>query len=179
MAELSTIARPYAEALFGAVLDEKQDLAKWSELISTLGKLAGLDDVHKAMSDPRLEDAQRVDLLVGLVPEPLPEAAVNLVKLVVQNGRIEVLPQIAEQFELLRNRHEGTALARISSAFPMDDKQVAELLAGLEKKFGLKLKAEVTLDPSLIGGVRVAVGDHVLDTSVQAQLAGLRDTLAA
>jgi len=80
---------------------------------------------------------------------------------------------------MLKNRHEGTELARISSAFPLSDDQVGQLVAGLEKKFGLKLKPVVTVDASLIGGVRVVVGDQVLDTSVQAQLAQMRDTLAA
>ncbi|MFA7475305.1 MAG: F0F1 ATP synthase subunit delta [Castellaniella sp.] len=179
MAEHSTIARPYAEALFESVRDDARGLEYWSEVMSLLAQVSGMEDVREALGDPRLEDAQRIDLLTGLVPQALPEQAANLVALVVQNGRVEVLPQIAEQFELLRNRHEGTALARISSAFPMDEAQVASLVAGLEKKFGLKLKSVVTVDPDLIGGVRVAVGDHVLDTSVQARLASLRDSLAA
>ncbi|MBV6272534.1 F0F1 ATP synthase subunit delta [Alcaligenaceae bacterium CGII-47] len=179
MAELSTIARPYAEALFAAVCDDQSGLAQWSEQMSGLAQVAGMADVREALDDPRLDNAQRVGLLTGLLPQGLPAQISNLIELVIQNGRVEVLPQIAEQFELLRNQHEGTALARISSAFPMDESQVSELVAGLEKKFGLKLKAQITLDPSLIGGVRVAVGDHVLDTSVQAQLAGLRDSLAA
>lgn len=179
MAEHSTIARPYAEALFESVRDDARGLDSWSEVMSQLAQIAGMDEVREALDDPRLEDAQRVELLTGLVPAALPEQAVNLVALVIQNGRVEVLPQIAEQFEFLRNRHEGTALARISSAFPMDEEQVSSLVAGLEKKFGLKLKPVVTVDPDLIGGVRVAVGDHVLDTSVQARLASLRDSLAA
>jgi F-type H+-transporting ATPase subunit delta len=90
-----------------------------------------------------------------------------------------LLPQIAEQFDLLKNQFEGSAVAQITSAYELTDAQVAELLAGLEKKFGLKLKPSVTVDSSLIGGVRVVVGDQVLDTSVQAQLARMRDTLAA
>lgn len=179
MAELSTIARPYAEALFEAVRNDAQGLESWSGVLSLLAQVSSLPDVLEAMSDPRLNDAQRVQLLTGLVPQQLPSQAANLVALVVENNRVQALPQVAEQFELLRNRLEGTALARITSAFPLADAQVSSLLQGLERKFGLKLKSQVTVDPDLIGGVRVAVGDHVLDTSVQARLASLRDTLAA
>jgi F-type H+-transporting ATPase subunit delta len=99
--------------------------------------------------------------------------------LLVDNNRILLLPQIAEQFEALKNKREGTALAQITSAFELTGEQVAELVSGLEKKFGLKLKPQVTVDPALIGGVRVLVGDQVLDTSVQAQLARMRDALVA
>ncbi|CAM5782593.1 F0F1 ATP synthase subunit delta [Castellaniella caeni] len=179
MAELSTIARPYAEALFEAVRDDAQGLQTWSDILSLLAQVSSLPDVLESMGDPRLNDAQRIQLLTSLVPQALPEQAANLLALVVENGRIQVMPQIAEQFELLRNQLEGTALAQITSAFPLDDAQVAGLLQSLERKFGLKLKSQVTVDPELIGGVRVAVGDHVLDTSVQARLATLRDTLAA
>ncbi|GAA0224273.1 F0F1 ATP synthase subunit delta [Castellaniella daejeonensis] len=179
MAELSTIARPYAEALFESVRNDARGLEYWSGVMSLLAQVSGMPDVLEAMADPRLSDAQRTELLTGLVPQELPAQAVNLVALVVENGRVQALPQVAEQFELLRNRLEGTALARITSAYPLSDAQVAGLLQGLERKFGLKLKSQVSVDPELIGGVRVAVGDHVLDTSVQARLSGLRDTLAA
>lgn len=179
MAELSTIARPYAEALFESVRHDEHGLAWWSGLLAQLAQIGSLPDVLETMGDPRLSDAQRSQLLVGLMPETPPTELTNLVDLVVENGRIAALPQVAEQFELLRNQLEGTALARIASAFPISDDQLTRLVAGLERKFGLKLKAEVTIDPDLIGGVRVAVGDHVLDTSVQARLASLRDTLAA
>lgn len=179
MAELSTIARPYAEALFEAVRNDAQGLESWSGILSLLAQVSSLPDVQEAMGDPRLSDAQRIQLLIGLMPQALPSQAANLVALVVENGRIRALPQVAEQFNLLRDRLEGTALAQITSAFALDDAQVASLLQGLERKFGLKLKSQVTVDPELIGGVRVAVGDHVLDTSVQARLASLRDTLAA
>lgn len=179
MAELSTIARPYAEALFASACKSQAGLAPWSELLSELGQVAAQDDVREALTDPRLNVAQRIELFAGLVKTPLTPEGRNLIEVLVSNHRILVLPQIVEQFEQLKNQHEGTALAEIRSAFPLDDSQVQQLVSGLEKKFGLKLKPAVTVDADLIGGVRVTVGDQVLDTSVRAQLARMRDTLAA
>ncbi|MCX5591189.1 F0F1 ATP synthase subunit delta [Alcaligenes endophyticus] len=179
MAELSTIARPYAEALFAAASNDKTALESWSALLSEMAQVAGLHDVREALNDPRLENRQRVELFSSLLKTSLDDKARNFIELLVENQRILLLPQIAEQFDLLKHQLEGTAEALIFSAFPLDDAQVNELLVGLEKKFGLKLKPNVTVDPSLIGGVRVVVGDQVLDTSVQARLASMRDTLTA
>ncbi|AZY50545.1 F0F1 ATP synthase subunit delta [Bordetella avium] len=179
MAELSTVARPYAEALFGAACDDKAGLVSWADLVGELAQVAANADVREAMTDPRLNDAQRAQVFTSLIKSPLPQAARNFIDLLVQNDRLLLLPIIATQFVDLKNRYEGTAQAEITSAFELSDAQVKELIAALEVKFGLKLKPQVTIDPSLIGGVRVAVGDQVLDTSVKAQLARLRDTLAA
>lgn len=179
MAELSTIARPYAEALFTAATEDAAGLALWSDVVTEMAQVASLADVREALTDPRLTSANRIDLFVGLIKTPLSDWARNFIELLVNNHRILALPQIAEQFEVLKNQREGTALAQITSAFDLDDQQVQELVAGLEKKFGLKLKPSVTIDASLIGGVRVVVGDQMLDTSVLAQLARMRDKLAA
>lgn len=179
MAELSTIARPYAEALFSAVKNDSKGLPYWSELITTLGQTISQSDVQEAMGDPRLNNDQRTQILFDLAGQELPAQAQNLLRLIVANGRENAIADIAAQFDQLRHQQEGTALAEITSAFELTDEQLNDLIKGLEHKFGLKLKAQVTVDPSLIGGVRVAVGDHVLDTSVQASLASLRDTLVA
>ena len=179
MAELSTVARPYAEALFGAARDDRSGLPAWSDLIAQMAQVAAHPEVGTALSDPRLSGSKRVELFTSLIRADLPQAARNFVQLLVDNDRLLLLPEIASQFEALRNRHEGISVAEITSAFEMSDEQVKALLVGLEKKFGTKLRAQVSVDPSLIGGVRVAVGDQVLDTSVQAQLARMRDTLAA
>lgn len=179
MAELSTIARPYAEAVFASAREDQGALETWSSVLSELAALVSIDDVREALTDPRLQAPQRLELMESLVKSPLSDSARNLIALLIENNRVLVLPQIAEQFELLKNELEGTALAEIRSAFPISDEQLQQLIAGLERKFGLKLKPAVTVDPDLIGGVRVVVGDQVLDTSVQAQLARMRDTLAA
>lgn len=179
MAELSTVARPYAEALFSAARDDKTGLPVWADLIGELAQVADNADVRDAMSDPRLGNAQRIELFCSLIKTSLPQAARNFIELLVDNDRLLLLPIIAKQFVALKNRYEGTAQAEITSAFELSDAQVKELVDGLEAKFGLKLNPSVSVDKSLIGGVRVAVGDQVLDTSVQAQLARLRDTLAA
>ena len=130
------------------------------------------------MADPRLDDAQRVSIFLSLVRPAVDKQFQNFVEVLMANDRLLLLPQIAEQFEALKDEAEGVAQANITSAFPMSEDQVSQLISLLEPKFGLKLKPHVTVDASLIGGVRVHVGDHVLDTSVQAQLVRMRDTLA-
>ena len=179
MAELSTIARPYAEAVFASARHDQGALSAWSAVLAELAELTSIDDVREALTDPRLNADKRIELLTGLVKSPLSDAARNFIELMITNHRVLAIPQVAEQFELLKNQLEGSALAEITSAFPLSDEQVQQLVAGLEKKFGLKLKPVVTVNSELIGGVRVVVGDQVLDTSVQAQLARMRDTLAA
>ncbi len=178
MAELSTVARPYAEALFELARDEGT-LTQWSELLASMAQVVALRDVQEALNNPTLSHDQRYELFIGLLETKLSDKAQNFVQLLIRNERLLLLPAVAQQFEVLRHKLEGTALAEITSAFELSESQVNDLVAALEKKFGLKLKAEVTVDSSLIGGVRVKVGDQVLDTSVQAQLAHMRDKLVS
>ena len=179
MAELSTIARPYAEALFEALRQEPATLNQWSDRLSEMAQVAELSDVQEALTRPTLSNAQRFELFSALLKTPLDQTATNFIQLLIDNERLLALPQIAEQFNNLKHKLEGSAIVRITSAFPMGDAELQKLVAALEKKFGLKLEPVVTVDADLIGGVRVMVGDQVLDTSVQAQLARMRDTLAA
>ena len=180
MAEYSTVARPYAEALFAAARGDKTlGLEGWLDLVNRLAQIAVHPDVERAMTEPKLSHAQRAEIFASLAGKDLPAAAVNFITMLSDNDRLVVLPQIAEQFALLKNSAEGAAAAEITSAFELTDAQLQELVSALELKFGLKLKPRVTIDPSLIGGVRVAVGDQVLDTSVQAQLAHMRNQLVA
>ena len=148
MAEPSTIARPYAAALFQA-----STAADGAQLVAQL------------------------DTLAGIAGNDLSPKLRNLLSTVIDNGRLAVLPEIATQFRSLVNDRGGVAEAEVVSAFPLDAGQQASLAKVLEKRFGRQLKVSVTVDASLIGGVRVTVGDEVLDTSVVARLEQMRAAL--
>jgi F-type H+-transporting ATPase subunit delta len=177
MAELATVARPYAEALFRVA--QSGNLGSWSELVSELTQVGANADVQAFARNPNVSSAQTVDTLAALVKSPVTPEARNFLAMLVENGRIELLPEIGAQFAELKNAAEGAADALIESAFPLEAAQTAKLVQTLEKKFGRKLNPTVAVEPSLIGGVRVVVGDEVLDTSVKARLQQMQVALTA
>jgi F-type H+-transporting ATPase subunit delta len=168
MAELATVARPYAEAVFRVA--QTGDMAAWSTLVSQLAQVGAHPDVQDFARNPNVTEAQVADAFASLVKTPMTAEAKNFVNMLIENGRVSLLPEIGAQFAVLKNAQEGAADAEIVSAFEISAAQVADLVKSLEKKFGRKLNPTVTVDPSLIGGVRVVVGDEVLDTSVRAKL---------
>lgn len=177
MAELATIARPYAEALFRVA--KSGNIAAWSDLVSEMAAVAALPDVKSFASNPKLSDKQVSETFLSLLKSNVSAEAKNFVGMLVENGRLALLPEIGAQFHALKNASEGAADAEITSAFELTDAQVKDLVATLEKKFGRKLNPTVKVDNSLIGGVRVAVGDEVLDTSVRAKLQSMYAALAS
>ncbi len=179
MAELSTIARPYADALFETARASGEGLDRWLAVVEELAVLMSHPQVAEVVADPKLGDAQVVDLLAGLVKQPLPAAGTNFLKLLVSNQRLAVLPEVAVQFRQLKNQAEGVADCLIETAFPLDDGEVATLLGALAKRFGTRLRPTVQVNPALIGGVRIAVGDQVLDNSVRARLNQMQTALTA
>jgi F-type H+-transporting ATPase subunit delta len=182
MAELSTIARPYADALFAAASSDRSAagvLDQWLDVVAEMAAVAGNDEVQQVVNDPKLGSQQIYDLVRGLIKSPLPVAAENFLKLAVDNGRLAALPEVARQFRAMKNAAEGQADCLIESALPLADEQVRDLLWSLSPKFGLKLIPAVKVDPELIGGVRVSVGDHVLDDTIKARLARMHSALIA
>ena len=181
MAELATVARPYAEALFRVAQagKESHSLAAWSDLVSELAQIGSHPEVQAFARNPKASESDIGAAILALVKAPLTGEAKNFLAMLVENGRISLLPEIGAQFQLLKNSVEGAADAEISSAFELSAAQLADLVATLEKKFSRKLNPAVTVDPSLIGGVRVVVGDEVLDTSVRAKLQQMRVALVS
>lgn len=177
MAELATIARPYAEALFRVA--KTGNLAAWSDLVSEVAQVAAVPEVKALASNPKASDQQIADTFLSVLKSPVTPEAKNFVRMLVENGRLTLLPEIGAQFHALKNAQEGAADAEITSAFTLSDAQVKDLVATLEKKFARKLSPSVIVDDSLIGGVRVVVGDEVFDTSVRAKLQRMHVALAS
>jgi F-type H+-transporting ATPase subunit delta len=178
MAELATVARPYAEAAFEVARDA-QSLDAWSDMLRFAAGIVEDPRVAQALDNPRLDAAAKETLLLSIAGERIAGEGRNFVRVLLEAERITLLPQISAMFDALKNEAEATAKATIESAFELSDAQVAELRAALEKRFGKKIEATVTVNPELIGGARVTVGDAVLDGSVQAKLAAMRAQLRA
>jgi F-type H+-transporting ATPase subunit delta len=176
MAELATIARPYAEALFKA---SGSDLAAAAAWVDSLGTIAEDAQLLQFAANPKATVDQVFDLISAVVPTALPAQAQNFLRTVIGNGRLSVLPEIALQFRALKNAQSGSSDAVVYSAFPMDASALSDVAVMLEKRFGRKLNASVVLEPELIGGIRVVVGDEVLDTSVKARLEQMKVALTA
>jgi F-type H+-transporting ATPase subunit delta len=175
MAESLTIARPYAEAAFKLARDAGA-LPQWSDALARLSAVAGSEAARPLMGNPRVTDAQ-VAALIADVAGSLTAEQRNFVSVLAGNDRLAVLPEIATAFEALRNGHEGVIDARIASAYPLSEQQVADVVATLEGKYGRKVKAAVSVDPDLIGGISIRIGDEVMDASVRGKLAQLADAL--
>ncbi len=181
MAELATVARPYAEAIFQAVQGPatQAPLDRVAAELDALALLARDPQVRSLSGDPQLAAARVGELLLSALPQQPCDAVRNLLQVVLENHRLAALPAVAAQFHLLKDEAQQCAEVVIESAFELAPAQIDELLPALERKFGRKLYARVELEPALIGGVRVRVGDEVLDTSVRARLDAMRSTLTA
>ncbi len=176
MAELATIARPYAEALFKAGASQPEAISAWLDEVAAI---SSDDQVQQLAGNPKVSDQQLFDLFAGLVPALKGDVAHNFVRTVIENDRLAALPEIALQFRSLKNAQGGTSDAVVGSAFPIDAAVLADLKATLEKRFGRQLNLSVEIAPELIGGIRVVVGDEVLDTSVRARLEQMKVALTA
>jgi F-type H+-transporting ATPase subunit delta len=173
MAETATIARPYAEAAF-RLARERQALAAWSEALVRLSQVASDPAAAALIGNPNVAAAE-VEGLFRAAAVSDAELA-SFIHILSENGRLACLPEISVQFENMKRADAGVKEGTIYSAFPLDDGQVSDLKAALEKRFG-RLQLAVALSPELIGGVKVVVGDQVLDTSVSGKLVTMRAAL--
>jgi len=175
MAESLTIARPYAEAAFKIARDANA-LPVWSDALGRLAAVASSKIALELVGNPKLTTAQVASLIADTAGQLLPQQH-NFVQVLAENERLAVLPEIAAQFEALRNAHEGVVDVQVSSAFPLSDAQLVEITETLQSRYGGQVKVSVSIDPDLIGGVSIRVGDEVIDTSVRGKLAQLANAL--
>jgi F-type H+-transporting ATPase subunit delta len=177
MAELATIARPYAEALFKAVSAGDADAT--AAQLQSVAAVAADPKLRSFADNPKVQPDQVFALITSVAQTELGSSVKNLLGAMIDNGRLAALPEVASQFHALVGKRSGVADATVYSAFPIDEAQVADLAASLEKRFGRRLAVTVHVEPELIGGVKVVVGDEVLDTSVKARLERMKTALTA
>ena len=178
MAEPTTIARPYAEAVF-RLADGAGKLAEWSAMLSALAQVSADERVRTAMGDPNLSAPKVAGLFISILSGRLTGECENLVRVLADNHRLGLLAEIRDQYEALKNDREGVVEAEIRTAFELDSGQLSDLSARLEKHTGRKVRVHVHVDKELIGGVRILIGDQVIDASARAQLAALESALKA
>jgi F-type H+-transporting ATPase subunit delta len=176
MAEISTLARPYAEAAF-RIADASGALDQWSAALSNLAQVSIDPAVAAAIGNPNIPSAKVAGIFIQVLAGKLTAEAENLVRVMAENRRLAILPEISAQYEVLKNTREGIVEAEIASAFPLTDAQLAQLVARLEARTGKKVRPRVSVDSELIAGVRVVIGDKVIDGSARAQLAALEAAL--
>jgi F-type H+-transporting ATPase subunit delta len=176
MAEIATIARPYAEALFKAAGDQAAAMAAE---VAAIAAVASEPQLRQFAENPRTTAEQVQEIVLSVLGQPVSAQAGNFFRAVLDNGRLAALTEIAAQFQALVDARSGVSQARIESAYPIEAGQLADVVATLEGRFGRKLEASVVVRPELIGGIRVVVGDEVLDTSVKARLEQMKVALTA
>jgi F-type H+-transporting ATPase subunit delta len=170
MAELATVARPYAKALYSLAVEHNKT-GDWVTVLENLAKAVAVPKVAAAIDRPEQNAEAKAEVLLGLLPEgAFDERFKAFLSTLAENDRLNALPEIFTQFQALYLSASHIQKAVIYSAFPLTEAQFSQLVLDLQAKLGSKLDAKVEVDPELIGGVKVEVGDQVLDMSVQAEL---------
>ncbi|HBS41973.1 MAG TPA: F0F1 ATP synthase subunit delta [Oceanospirillales bacterium] len=176
MAELTTLARPYAKAVF-AEASEKNALDAWSDDLSVLAAFAADADMAKLIKHPALTSAQQADALLDVCGDKLNEAAKNLVAVLAENKRLALLPEIAGLYEELKAQLQNTVDVVVTSAFELSDAQAEKLAAALKARLQCDVRLTSEIDESLVGGAIIRAGDLVIDGSVTGKLSKLAEAM--
>ena len=178
MAEISTIARPYAQAVFDLAKEQSQ-LQVWSDTLSLLSHVVEDEAVKSVINDSKLLDTDKEKLILDICKKNINKEGENFVKLLIENKRLLILPFISEAFENLKANEEGSVTANIVVATKITKKETDEIIKNLEKKLNKKIEATVEIDQSILGGSVITVGDTVIDASVKGQLESLAFSMKA
>tara|TARA_B100001769_G_C22040777_1_gene559356 strand:+ start:280 stop:816 length:537 start_codon:yes stop_codon:yes gene_type:complete len=178
MAEISTIARPYAVAIFNLAKEEKS-LSDWSDMLALMSSIVENKDIKLFIQDSKVLDVDREKVLLDICGNQINNSGKNLIKLLVEYKRLLILSEITLVFESLKADDEGAMEAQIIMAEKPDEKMVENLINSLEKRFDKKIEGKVVIDKSIVGGTKIIVGDSVIDASVREQLDNLAYTLKA
>lgn len=176
MAEIATLARPYANAVFGLARSAGR-LTEWSPMLALLARAVETDQVRELIAAPSLAPAVKAHQLIDVVREDLDDRCRRFVNVLADNHRLELLPEIAAQFEALKAEAEKTLDVEITAAVELTDQQVASYAQALRQRFDQDVNVSVDIDPGLVGGAIVRAGDTVIDGSVRGRLTRLVESL--
>lgn len=172
MAEKQTLARPYAEAVF-ELAKGRNALKPWSEMLAFIAAVAADDGMRRLANDPRVDRARFRELFLQVAGENVDGVGANFVRLVIENRRLNLLPEIRAQYETLKAEAEARVEATVTSAFPLEPAQINALSAALKRKLGREINLTTAVDKTLLGGIVIRAGDLVIDGSVRGRLADL------
>lgn len=175
MSERKTLARPYADATFH-LAQEQGDLKTWSELLQTLSAVSVDADMTQLATNPNVTHEQVAEVFLGVVGE-VSDQGQSFLRLLLENDRLSLLPEIAELFEVQKAEAEGRIEAEVISAYELDTRQVKAIAAGLKGKLGRDVDITTQINPELVGGIVIRAGDIVIDGSVEGRLAALSSQL--
>ncbi|ROH86841.1 F0F1 ATP synthase subunit delta [Pseudomethylobacillus aquaticus] len=176
MAEAITIVRPYAVAAY-RLAKEHNALSRWSEMLTFAAAVANDAQMRALIEDPKTSSAELERVFLAVCADRLDEPGKNLIRLLVEYDRLDLLPEVAAAYEALKAQDEGVLDAVITAAVKPSAAEIKAVVAQLERKFGKKVEASVKLAPEIIGGLKIELGDTVIDASVQGQLQELAYTL--
>lgn len=176
MAEKTTIARPYAQAVF-AIAREQGDLAGWSDMLGLAAAVASDPDMAAMIDSPRLPREQVVDIILDICGDKLNDTGRNMIRVLAENGRLTLLPEIAALYEIDRARAEGTLEAEVVSASELTGEQKAVIAEALKRRLGREVTLNCSVDASLLGGAVIRAGDLVIDGSAVSKLNRLASAL--
>lgn len=176
MSQLTTLARPYAKAAFEVALSS-DSLATWSTMLSVLGSVVIVDNVSRYVNSPSLSADQQAQALIDLCGEELNTEGQNLVKILAENKRLPVIPEIARLFEQLKAAQERSIDVEVISAFALTDSAEKALAENLKKRLQREVRINSRVDKDLIGGLVVRAGDLVIDGSVRGKLRKLAEAM--
>jgi len=177
VADLSTIARPYAKAVFELANSENQ-LNNWSDMLNTLANIAADSDMNRFIASPRVTAAQLAEVMTDVAGSALTDAGSNLVKLLAENDRIAALPDIAARYELLKIDAENSVDVEVTSVEPMSDEHKKALGESLRRKLGRDVRMTYSTDPALLGGALIKAGDLIIDGTIRGRLEKMAGALA-
>ncbi|AMQ89166.1 MULTISPECIES: F0F1 ATP synthase subunit delta [Marinobacter] len=178
MAQLTTLARPYAKAVFDAA-KEQNAVDQWDQALAFAGLVAADQEVANILANPGLSEQRKAELFADCFEEPLPEALRNFLLILAENKRLALLPEVATLFSLYRADLERTVKLAVNTAFELSADEQQKLIKALSEKLERKVELETAVDQSLIGGVVVRTGDLVIDASVRGKLARMAKALGS